>query len=223
MRISDLKKSYGNFSVHIENLLIPKGMICGLVGPNGCGKTTAMKMMAGVIKPDSGSIDYEGLRLDDITMAFRKPYLIRDTVYNNLVYPLKIRKIKPDKQLVDYFLEMAGLQNLRSQYAPSLSGGEQQKLSLIRAFVFSPKIIFVDEAFSNMDIESVARFEEYILNMQKQTPITWVIVSHQLSNIKRLCERVYFISNGKIKLSGSPSEIFSDPQDEDLMRYLKYV
>ena len=223
MKIYDLRKNFDRFKLHIDRLEIPEGKIYGIIGPNGCGKTTAMKIMAGVMKPDSGHIDYEGLTSRDITMSFRKPYLIHDTVYKNLIYPLKIRKVKPDTQLVEHLLEITGLQELRNQYALSLSSGEQQKLSLIRTFIFEPKLIFIDETLSNMDIESVALFEEYILNIQKVKPVTWVVISHQLSNIRRLCGHVFFMYDGAIKVSGPTDELLENPESEELKRYLQYV
>jgi len=115
------------------------------------------------------------------------------------------------------------LLKLRDDYALSLSGGEQQKLSLIRALIFAPRLIFIDEGFSHMDIESVAFFEDHILSMQKKEPLTWVIVSHQLSNIKRLCEYVFFMHNGEIKASGSVENIMLSPENTDLKHYLQYV
>jgi len=223
MKICNVKKDFDRFSLHIESLDMPEGKMYGIIGPNGCGKTTALKIMSGVLPPDSGHIDYEGLTPREITMIFRKPYLLHDTVYRNLVYPLKLRKIVPDKELIEHFLDIAGLQNHRSDYALNLSGGEQQKLSLIRALIFSPKLIFIDEGFSNMDIESVAFFENYILDIQKEKPATWVIISHQLSNIKHLCEHVFFIHNGEIKASGPTDSIFSSPDNPELKRYLQYV
>jgi len=231
MKISDVKKSFEKFSLHIESLDIPEGKIYGIIGPNGCGKTTAMKIMAGVSQPDSGHIDYEGLSSRDITMVLRKPYLLHDTVLRNLLYPLKIRKINPDNELVEHYLEIAGLLNYRDEYALGLSGGEQQKLSLIRALIFSPKMIFIDEAFSNMDIESVAFFENYILDIQKAKPMTkspaspktWVIISHQLSNIRHLCDYVFFMHNGEIKASGPTESMLSSPDNSELRQYLQYV
>jgi len=223
MKIYNLQKTLDKFTLQIDRLDIRQGKIYGIVGPNGCGKTTAMKIMAGVMEPDSGHIDYESLTSRDITMTFRKPYLIHDTVYKNLIYPLKLRKIKPNNELVDHFLELAGLQELRNQYAPTLSSGEQQKLSLIRALIFEPDLIFVDESLSNMDIESVAVFEDYILEMQKKKPITWVIISHQLSNIKRLCEHVFFMHEGIIKESGSVDELLVKSTSEEVKRYLQYT
>jgi len=223
MKISNLRKSFDRLSLYVEKLDTIEGKIHGIIGPNGCGKTTVMKLMAGLIEPDSGHIDHENLSPRDITMIFRKPYLLHDTVIRNLVYPLTIRKIKPDNALVEHYLKIANLHDHRDQYAPGLSGGEQQKLSLIRALIFSPKLIFVDEGFSNMDIESVAFFEDYILNMQKTKPVTWVIISHQLSNIKRLCDYVYFMHDGKIEAYGKPDEILHNPENANLKRYLQYM
>ena len=223
MKISNVNISFERFSLYIDNFEATENKIYGLIGPNGCGKTTAMKIMAGLLKPHSGNIDYENLTPIDITMVFRKPYLIHDTVFNNLVYPLKIRKLKPDNAQVEHFLEIAGLQNRRDQYAPGLSGGEQQKLALIRAMILSPKLIFIDEAFSNMDIESVAFFENYILNKQKTNPITWVIISHQLSSIKRLCDYVYFLHNGQIESHGECDKLLQNPENSNLKRYLHYM
>jgi len=223
MKISNVKKDFDKFSLHIERLETADGKIHGIIGPNGCGKTTIMKIMAGLIKPDSGNIDYENLSQRDITMVFRKPYLLHDTVMRNLIYPLKIRKINPDNALIDHYLEMAGLQDYRDEYALGLSGGEQQKLSLIRALIFSPKLIFVDEGLANMDIESVALFENHILDMQKTKPTTWVVISHHLSNIKRLCDYVYFMHDGKIELHGQTDKILQNPENANLKRYLQYV
>jgi len=223
MKISNVTKAFEKFLLQVHSFETLEGKIHGIIGPNGCGKTTIMKIMAGLISFDSGTIDYEGLLPRDMTMIFRKPYLLHDTVYRNLIYPLTIRKIKPDKEMVEFFLEMSGLQDYRNQYALGLSGGEQQKLSLIRALIFSPKLIFIDEGFSNMDIESVALFENYILDMQKTKPATWVMISHHLSNIKRLCDFVYFMHDGKIEVHGETDEVLQTPGNDDLKRYLQYV
>ena len=222
MKISNITKRFDKFKLDWQRTDSFETGIYGIIGSNGCGKTTLMKVMAGLIKPDDGYIDYGSLTPRDITMLFRKPYLMHESVYRNLVYPLKIRGIKPDKQQVDFYLQMAGLEDAKNQYAPSLSGGQQQKLAFVRAMIFSPKLILVDEAFSNMDIESIVQFQEYILEAQQKSPAIWVIISHQLSAIRQLCDYVYFMHNGKPEVWGSPKEILHSASSQNLLKYLRY-
>jgi len=222
MKITDLEKRFNGFAIHINSLNLNVGQLHGLIGPNGSGKTTVMKLMAGLMEADSGNIEYEGLVPRDITMVPRKPYFLHDSVYRNLVYPLALRKIKPDPEKVDFCLEMSGLQNRRKQYAPSLSTGEQQKLSIMRALIFSPKLILIDEAFSNLDIESVSMLERYIISRQQTDPATWVVISHQLSHIQRLCNYVMFMDNGELKAEGPTEDMLFRPQIPQLIRYLQY-
>ncbi|MCL2169294.1 MAG: ABC transporter ATP-binding protein [Defluviitaleaceae bacterium] len=226
MKISNITKKFDRFSLNWQKSDCFENKVYGIIGANGCGKTTMMKIIAGLIAPDGGEIDYGGLTPRDITMVFRKPYLIHDSVYKNLIYPLSLRKtkplrrLKPDEKQVEFYLKMAGLENMRDQYALSLSSGEQQKLSFVRAMIFSPKLILIDEAFSNMDIESVARFEEHILEIQRKEPVTWIVISHQLSNIKRLCDYVYFMHDGAPEAWGTADEILLSPKEPNLKRYL---
>jgi len=223
MKISNLQKSFGRFSLHIQDMELRNGQMYGLIGANGCGKSTTIKLLAGLIQPDAGVIGREGLDAKDITLVPQKPYLMRDTVMTNLTYPLKIRKIKPNKALLDHYLELAGLQNLKQAYAPGLSSGESQKLALIRAMIFSPKLIFVDETFSNMDMESQARFEKYVLDRQQTTPMTWVVISHQLSTIRRMCEYTFFMEHGKIVEKGETDIILTKPETTSLEQYVNFM
>ena len=223
MRISEVTKQYGSFVLDWQRTDCFEPGIYGIIGPNGCGKTTLMKLMAGLSKPDSGKIDFGNLAPRDITMLFRKPYLMQDTVYHNLVYPLKIRNIKPDKHKVDFYLQMAGLEDAKKKYAPSLSGGQQQKLAFVRAMIFSPKLILIDEAFTNMDIESTILFQEYILETQRKTPAIWIVISHQLSAIRQLCDYVYFMYDGKPEAWGSLEEILQNQASPNLKKFLQYA
>jgi len=211
------------FSLHVEELALPSGKIYGIIGPNGSGKTTLMKLMAGLMKPDSGQIDWGSLSPRDMTMVFKKPYLLHDTVLRNLIYPLTVRGIKPDSAEVERYLELAGLQKYRDQYAPGLSSGEQQRLSLIRAMIFSPKLVFIDEAFSNLDMESAGRFDRLILERQQTAPATYVICVHQLSHIQRLCDHVFFMHGGRIEAQGSVDDILLRPENPLLQQYLQYT
>ncbi len=197
MRITDLEKTIGKFCLKVDDLYIEPGKIHGIVGPNGCGKTVFLKTAAGILKPDGGSIDYEGLGARDITMMFQRPYLMDTSVYQNLIYPLTIRRIRPDEKEIDRMLERVGLLGQKKQYAKSLSSGERQKLSFLRALIFHPKLIMVDETLSNLDPESEELFEGMILDVQKKEPVTWLIVNHQLDHINQICDQIHYMEKGR--------------------------
>ena len=197
MRITNLEKTAGKFHLKIEDLYLEPGKIHGIVGPNGCGKTLFLKIAAGILLPDKGMIDYEGLSKQEITMMFQRPYLMQTTVYGNLIYPLKIRKQKPDEEEMDRLLKRAGLMSQKKQYARSLSSGERQKLSFLRALVFHPKLIMVDETLSNLDLESEELFLGMIEEIQKESPATWLVVNHQMDHIHKICDKIHNMEKGR--------------------------
>jgi len=198
MILTDIKKSYSEFSLNIDKLEISKPGIYGLVGNNGCGKSTLAKIMTGLIEPDSGSIDTEGLTAQNITYIGRKPYMMDDTVYNNLVYPLKLRREVPDPELVNSLLDRMGFLNRKNQRAKSLSGGEQQKLSFLRAVIFKPKFIIADEAMTAMDLGSLETFEKIITEEQEKEKSIWIIISHQMLDLKKISNYIYYMKNGSL-------------------------
>ena len=223
MKIYKLRKRYGDFELDVQNLDFEQGLIHGLIGPNGCGKSTLAKLIAGVIPADLIEIDYHGLTQRDITLTSQKPYIMRDTVLNNLIYPLKLRNIEADEDKIEYWLNLCGLKEKKTAHARSLSSGQRQRLSLVRAMIFEPKLVIIDENLSNLDLDGVETFENEILKIQKHKPITWIIVSHQLSHVQRLCERIHFMDAGRIIKSGTADEVFINPQEPELIRYLKYA
>lgn len=220
MKLNKIKKTVGDFQLNIEELTIETGRIHGFIGGNGCGKTTTAKLITGILEPDSGILDYEGLRPQEVTMTSQRPYLLHDTVYANLIYPLKIRGIRPDQEKLDALLEEFGMKDKKKQYARSLSSGEQQKLSMLRAMVFEPKLIIVDESLSNMDPESVEKFESLILEQQKQNPITWILISHRLTQLNKMCQSLHFFDRGVLVASGTREEILFDHPDERIRRFV---
>lgn len=220
MRIIDLEKRIGDFHLKIDDLTIEQGKIHGFLGANGSGKTTAAKLIMDIISPDAGRIEYEGLKLTDITMTSQRPYLLHDTVYANLVYPLKIRGRKPQEERIREMLTMFDLQDKAKQYARSLSSGEQQKLSMLRAMIFEPRLLIIDETLSNMDPESVDKFEAMILDIQKKKPVTWVLISHRLSHLYRLCDRLHFFSQGRVIASGTGDEILFESSEPEIRRFM---
>lgn len=198
MRITELRKKIGKTDLYVEDLNIESGMIHGLVGPNGCGKTMLLKIIMGIVEPDSGTIDYEGLKPSDITMMSQRPYLMHANVYDNIIYPLKIRGEKTDPAEINGLLERAGLLGIKDQYAGSLSSGERQKLSFIRAIVFRPKMILMDETLSNLDSDSEKLFRDMVMERHREDGSTWLIVSHQWDEMNELFDKVHHMEKGRI-------------------------
>lgn len=219
MEIIELKKKFDAFDLSIDNYTFEDGLIHGLIGPNGCGKSTLGKLISGTMPAEASHIDFGGIADSEITMTSQRPYMTLDTVYQNLIFPLKLRKIMPDPVEIDRLLTMCGLIDKKNESARSLSLGQQQKLSLARAFIMKPKLIIIDECLSSLDIDSVALFEAEIFKIQKATRITWIVISHQPAHIHRLCDRVHFMSSGRLRNSGSFDELIKREDDPELSIY----
>ena len=220
MKIIDLEKRQGDFQMKTGSFSMEEGKIHGIIGGNGCGKTTLCKLIMGIVKPDRGRIDYEGLEIGEITMTAQRPYFIQGSVYENICYPLKIRRIRPDEQKIDGWLARCGLEEKKYQYARSLSSGEQQKVSMIRALIFDPKFIMIDETLSNLDPENLELFEHLILEIQNERPVTWLLISHRLAHIYKMCEVLHFMHQGEVLASGSRDEILFGSEDERIRRFV---
>lgn len=220
MKIIDLEKRQGDFQLKTGSFSIESGRIHGIIGGNGCGKTTLCKLIMGILTPDGGRIDYEGLHPREITMTAQRPYFIQGSVYENICYPLKIRRKRPDEEKIDQWLARCGLTGKKHQYARSLSSGEQQKVSMIRALIFDPAFIMIDETLSNLDPENLELFEQVILEMQRERPVTWLLISHRLAHIYKMCEVLHFMHRGEILAGGDRDEILFRTQDERIRRFV---
>lgn len=218
-KIIELDKKIGEFQLSIRDFTIEDLKIHGVVGNNGSGKSTLLKLIAGLLKPDQGRIDYGTVTKQEITITTQSPYMLHDTVYHNLTYPLKIRKQTLNKEDIMEWINKCGLTGKENQYALSLSSGEQQKLAFARALIFKPKVVCIDETMANMDPDSVVLFEKIISEIQLKDPITWIIVSHQLAQIYKICEKVHFMDKGRMIASGTPQEVMSNLENPVIKKY----
>ena len=196
--IKNLKKYYKDKLVlNIESLEIKSGKITGIVGENGAGKSTLLNLISGIDNAFTGEIYYNNEKLNkkiqkSITLVFQKPRLLNTTVYKNLKYPLKIRNTKKQdiNTKINNVLDLLEIKELKNKNANKLSGGEMQKVALARALVFKPKILMLDEATSNIDIESKKSIERIIINYNKCENNTVILISHDKEQIKSLCDNV---------------------------------
>ncbi|WIV13885.1 ATP-binding cassette domain-containing protein [Proteiniborus sp. MB09-C3] len=206
MFLNNIKKYYNEKLVLvIEMLEIEKGKITGIIGPNGSGKSTLLNIIGGLDEDYLGTIAYDPKvtnqkPYDTMTLVSQKPYLFKRKVYENIEYPLKIRNInKADmKKKVNRIISRLELEDLKEKKAHLLSGGESQKVSLARALVFEPELLLLDEPTSNIDPESIKILEREIVRFNKETGATIIIVTHNLEQSNRICDRIIYLENGRV-------------------------
>jgi len=228
LRIEDLYKTFGQVAaVNRINLEIAEGEFFTLLGSSGCGKTTTLRMIGGLEKPDSGAI-YLGDRClvspeknlfikpekRDMGMVFQSyalwPHM---TVFENVVYPLKLRGIKgrdAEKKVAEV-LGLVGLAGLEERPAPALSGGQQQRVALARALVFSPKVLLLDEPLSNLDAQLREEMRRELKSLQQRVHITVIFVTHDQIEALSLSDRIAIMKFGVFEQVGTPEEVYFKP------------
>ncbi len=194
------------------NFRVNTGESIAIVGPSGSGKTTLLGLCAGLDRASKGSIQLNGhsmeLLSEDERAAVRNQYvgfifqnfqlLPTLTALENVMVPLELKKRKDAKSKATELLEQVGLGDRATHYSSQLSGGEQQRVSIARAFANEPKILFADEPTGNLDTETGEMIEEMIFNMNKALGTTLILVTHDLALAERT-DRIIRIKGGKIQ------------------------
>lgn len=221
LEIKALQKNYGDKLVlNIEHLMIPEGVITGIVGPNGSGKSTLMRIIAGLDKEFEGCTLYDGKPFNEeiqknMTMVFQKPYMLRGSVFDNISYPLKLRGVEKSKlkQKMEAVIKLLQLEPIINQRANTLSGGEIQKTALARAIVFEPRLLLLDESTANIDPQSILVMENVIRYMNQNFDTTVVMVTHNIRQLQRLCSHTIFMNQGKAAQQGQTEDLLADMKD----------
>ena len=223
LELIDVAKQYKDFlAVDRVNMQIKKGEIVSFLGASGCGKTTTLRMIAGLIEPTRGTIKIEGKAMNvippykrDISMVFQNyalfPHL---SVYENIVYGLKTRKIRDKKVLMKKAREMMDLVQLHgveNRLPKELSGGQQQRVSLARAMIVNPKVMLFDEPLSNLDAKLREKTRVEIRNLLKRMNITAIYVTHDQEEALTISDRIAVMNKGVIEQITEPMELYKTP------------
>lgn len=227
VHFENITKEYeGHTVLDIDKGLIEDGRITAIVGPNGAGKSTLLKIIAGIEKADSGKILFDGsprFPQRDVTLVFQKPYLFSTTVEKNLAYPLKLRGHDKNTigEMTAPLMEELNLTALKKKKAWKLSGGETQKVALARALSFKPKLLLLDEPTANIDPYSTAEIEKLLLSTGKSRDTTVVLVTHNLAQAKRICDKVMMLHEGHLIEYGDCRRVLTNPDDIRTERFIR--
>ncbi len=213
IEVKNLVKSFDN-KVILEDLSfkVDDGKILSIIGFSGSGKSTVLKLISGLIEKDSGEINTSG---GDIAMVFQYSALFDSlNVFDNISFALQERKDlrgkytrKELERIVAEKLELVGLSGIEDKYPSELSGGMQKRVSFARAIVTEPKIILYDEPTAGLDPISSTLIEDYIVRLKKETNAASIVVTHQMSTIRRTADSVLMLYNGHAVFEGTPYEL----------------
>lgn len=228
MVLERVSKSFGEVMVLEELFLeVEKGEFLSLLAPSGCGKTTILRLIAGLLEPDGGTISIGGRVVfsaekryclpaeeREVSMVFQSyalwPHM---RVGDNVAYPLKIKNLpRADAgRSVENMLALVGLAGMGNRYPHQLSGGQQQRVALARALVSSPKILLLDEPLSNLDAKLREKMRTELKEIQERVGATIIYVTHDQIEALAMSDRVAVINKGKIQQVATPAQIYGNP------------
>ncbi|MEH0831600.1 ABC transporter ATP-binding protein [Anaplasma bovis] len=222
-----------NFLLDVKDFSAKKGEVVCLLGLSGCGKSTILKLIAGLERTNTGTIEVNGRKVDDVEknihiptekrnigLIFQHPSLFHhQTVEENVAFAVressKDAKIKRAREV----LESIGMYSHKDAYPHMLSGGQQQLVTIARTIAQKPEIFLLDEPFSNLDVILRERIRTDVLALIKSENITVLFVTHDPEEALDVADKIYVIKEGKIIQSGTPDEIYSSPKDVSLARF----
>ena len=200
--IRGLSKRFGKVAIYDKfDFDIPRGKLISVFGPNGCGKSTLINMIAGLIPVDKGEILFDGKRLDQIKFGYvfqnyREALFPWLRAIENIEYPLKVMQVPKAERRArsEKLVEHLGVKIDLKRYPYEMSGGQQQLISIMRALIVEPEILFLDEPFSALDYEMTLFMREQLQRVFQETGTTTVLVSHDLEEAVYLADRVLLLS-----------------------------
>jgi spermidine/putrescine transport system ATP-binding protein len=222
IEIKNVSKSFSGKDVLKDiNLYINQGEFLTLLGPSGCGKTTLLRMIAGFLKPDEGSILLDGKDLEGtspyerpLNTVFQRYALFPHLdVYDNIAFGLKLKKVPQEEidKRVRRVLKLVAMSDYEDRDVETLSGGQQQRIAIARAIVNQPKVLLLDEPLAALDLKMRKDMQIELKEMHKQLGITFIYVTHDQEEALTLSDTVVVMNEGRIQQIGTPTDIYNEP------------
>ena len=217
LEVLKLSKSYnGKEAVKDISFKVNKNEVIGILGPNGCGKTTTIGMILGLLKPSKGSVLINGIGIENNrvellnSLNFISPYIElpkKLTVKQNLKVYGKLYDVKNLKSKIKYLSEKLRLNEIIDKNTGELSSGQKNRVSLAKSIINDPKVLLLDEPTASLDPETGDFVRNFLENYQKQNSASILLASHNMAEVERLCSSVLMMNQGVIIDEGSPSEL----------------
>ena len=240
IKVSHLTKTFETKDIKVEALKdvsfeVNNGEIYGIIGLSGAGKSTLIRCLNRLEKPNSGSVEIDGVKLEDLSdkelrlkrrkigMIFQSfNLLMQSTVIDNVCFPMTIAGLskKQAKTKAIEYLKVVGLENKANVYPSQLSGGQKQRVAIARVLASSPEILLCDEATSALDPETTKSILTLIKDINQKYNITVVMITHQMSVIQEICNRCAVLENGKLVEENTVDELFRNPKTEAARRLI---
>jgi sulfate transport system ATP-binding protein len=229
--VREVTKTFGDF-VALENvsLEIPDGSLTALLGPSGSGKSTLLRIIAGLEHPDKGNVEIHGSDATSVPPQRRGIGFVFQhyaafkhmTVRDNVAFGLKIRKVGKQRiqERVDELLAIVGLAGYHERYPNQLSGGQRQRMALARALAVEPKVLLLDEPFGALDAKVRAELREWLRRLHDEVHVTTVLVTHDQEEAMAISDHIAVMDDGKIEQVGGPRELYDQPANGFVMRFL---
>ena len=240
IKVTDLHKSFGELAVLKGiDFQADTGEVIVIIGPSGMGKSTFLRCINYIERPEKGIIEIDNVKVDaekctekemkqlrlKTSMVFQNYNIFKNkTVIENVMLPMtSVQKIEKEiaKEKALQYLDQVGLLDKVNEYPSRLSGGQQQRVGIARAMAVNPKLILLDEPTSSLDPELVLGILDILRNLANEHKRTMIIVTHEMSFAKEIADRIIFMDDGRIIEEGTPEKIFSNPQNERTKRVLE--
>jgi sulfate/thiosulfate transport system ATP-binding protein len=231
IRATNVSKNFGDFAALRDvSVDIPSGALTALLGPSGGGKSTLLRIIAGLETPDSGTIEIEGqdsTRLSpqrrNVGFVFQHYAAFKHmTVHGNVAFGLEIRK-RPKAEIkarVDELLELVHLEQFAHRYPAQLSGGQRQRMALARALAVEPKVLLLDEPFGALDAQVRKELRAWLRRLHDEVHVTTVFVTHDQEEAMEVADEIVVMAGGEVQQIGTPDELYERPSSEFVMSFL---
>lgn len=229
--IQGVSKRFGDFvALDDVSLTVRAGSLTALLGPSGGGKSTLLRLIAGLDEPDAGEILVDGEAMAGVPPQRRNVGLVFQhyaafthmTVRDNVAFGLKVRK-RPKAEVrarVDELLALVHLDGLAGRYPSQLSGGQRQRMALARALAVEPRVLLLDEPFGALDANVRAELREWLRRLHDEVHVTTVFVTHDQEEAMDLAEQIVVINEGRIEQAGTPTDIYERPGNPFVMGFI---